>query len=200
MSKLLAALTSAFLLSALAIRGPWNTQGLAAAPAERFTGTAISAARAGLRPVGITFEMVVERWSTDAERDRLVETLKSKGPTGLLTVMREMPGIGYISSPTSKGVPLRFAHARPAEGGGRHIIMATERPMNDEPPPRSRFRRGEDYPFSIVDITVDSSGNGEGKLAYAAHLALNPKTGAFEIGNYAADPIHLTSVKSERAK
>lgn len=199
MSKFISALTSAFLLSAMATRGPWHIQGHAAAPVERFTATAVTSAKPGTRPFPVSIEILIDRWSTDAERDRVVNTLKSKGPSGLLTLIREMPSVGNMSSATSKGAPLRFAYARPAANGGREIIMVTERPMSDEQP-RSRFRRGDDYPFTIADIQIDSSGSGEGKLAYAAHLALNSKTGKFEIGNYAADPVHLTTVKSERAK
>jgi hypothetical protein len=193
-------IASAFLIAAIAALGPWHAPArAAAAPVERFTATAVTSAKSGTRPHPVAIEILIERWSTDAERDRLIETLKSKGPSGLLTLIREMPGIGFMSSATSKGTPLHFAHARPAEDGGRHIIMASERPSS-ESEPRSRFRRGDDYPFTIVDFHVDSSGSGEGKVAYAAHLALNEKTGALEIGKYAAEPVYLTSVKSERAK
>jgi hypothetical protein len=166
---------------------------------ERLTATAVTAPKAGLKPTAVTIEIVIDRWSTQAERDRLIETLKTKGSNGLLSLMRGLPGIGFISTPTSRGSSLRFAESRQTSDGGRRILVATERPTNQDEP-RMRFRRTADYPFSLADIRIDSRGNGDGKLAYAAELTHNTKTGALEIGNYAAEPVHLTGVRSVLAQ
>jgi hypothetical protein len=168
----------------------------AAGAVERFTATAVTVPKAGLRPVSVAIEIVIDRWSTDAERDRLIEALgKKDSNAAALDVIRSLPSIGQISSPTSKGTSLRFAHARPTSEGGRQIILATERPV-DVGEQRSLFRRTPDHPFSLVDIRIDKNGAGDGKLAYAAQLTHNRKTGAIEIENYATEPVHLTGVRS----
>jgi hypothetical protein len=172
---------------------------LAAGAVERFTATAVTAAKAGVRPVPVTIEITIERWSTDAERDRLIETLKIKGSNRLLALMRSLPSIGHISTSTSTGSSLRFAYAKPTDDGGRQIIIATERPMSLSEQ-QTRLRRTADHPFSLVDIRIDSSGKGEGKLAYAADLIYNRKTGAIEIENYATEPVSLTGVRSVGAQ
>src|SRR5688572_12640396 len=45
----------------------------------------------------------VTRWSTDAERDRLVDTLLKKGPDALLEVLRDNRSTGTIRTPDSLG-------------------------------------------------------------------------------------------------
>lgn len=50
-----------------------------AAARERFVATAMSIATPGPTGAGMV-EMVVERWSTDAERDQLTKALLEKGP------------------------------------------------------------------------------------------------------------------------
>jgi hypothetical protein len=194
MSRFLIGIASVFLLAGT-VR-PLSTPSRAAA-VERLTATAVTAPKAGVRPIPVTIEIVIDRWSTDAERDRLIETLKTKGPNALLSLMRGLPGVGHISTPTSRGSSLRFAESRQIAAGGRRILVATERPVSPDEP-RARLRRTDDYPFSLADIRIDSSGAGEGKLAYAAQLAHNGKTGALEIGNYSTEPVHLTGVRSVR--
>jgi hypothetical protein len=194
----LLAIASVFLLAGTA--RPSSALGRAAADAvERLTATAVTMPKAGLKPTAVTLEIVIDRWSTGAERDRLIETLKTKGPNALLSLIRGLPSIGHISTPTSKGSSLRFAESREIPGGGRRILVATERPMSPDQQ-RPRWRRTDEYPFSLVDIRIDSSGAGDGRLAYAAQLAHNTKTGGLEIGTYATEPVHLTGVRSVHAR
>jgi hypothetical protein len=177
----------------------WHAQeGAIAKAVERLTATAAFAPKPGLRPASVTLEIVIERWSTGAERDRLLETLKGKRPSALLDLLRSLPGIGHISTATSTGSSLRFAQSTQTEDGGRRIFLASERPMSvGNQPPRGR-RAAAEYPFSAVDIRIDRDGNGDGTLAYASKLAHNPKTGAIEIDNYADEPVHLSGVRSVR--
>src|SRR6185369_15855210 len=60
--------------------------------AERFTAMAVNMERGGAG----TIDLVVNRWSTEAERKRLMSTLLEKGPDKLLDVLQSMPRVGYI--------------------------------------------------------------------------------------------------------
>jgi hypothetical protein len=166
---------------------------------ERFTATAVTVAKAGLRPTSITLEIVIDRWSTNAERDRLITTLKNESSEGLLRLIRGLPSVGHLSTATSSGTSLRFAESRPTANGGRQIFIVTERPMSVDSR-QMRTRRASDFPFSLVDLRIDSSGSGDGTLAYAAKLVHNRNTGAIEIGNYVSEPIRLTGVRSVSAQ
>src|SRR5579872_5275834 len=43
-----------------------------------------------------SIEIVVNRWSTDAQRDRLIDTLRDDGAERLLTVLQDLPRMGYF--------------------------------------------------------------------------------------------------------
>src|SRR5689334_25238209 len=52
---------------------------------------------AGVVDIGIT------RWSTEAERDALLNTLKEKGSTALLNELTKQPESGFIKMPNTLG-------------------------------------------------------------------------------------------------
>jgi hypothetical protein len=86
----------------------------AAAPVETFTATTANVSGVGRPGLG-TVDIVIERWSTDGERDRLVSVLKDKGPDALLSALQKMPRVGHIRTPTSMGgtcISLAVSRAR----------------------------------------------------------------------------------------
>ena len=140
-----------------------------------------------------TVDITINRWTTDAEADKLVGVVKEKGAEGLLDALRKMDEIGHIQSAGSLGYPLRFAREMPIEGGGRRIVIGTDRRMSflelrDQP-------RTVDYPFMIVDIRLKADGKGEGKLMPLAKITTD-RDHLVEIENYASEPVRLTSVES----
>jgi hypothetical protein len=160
---------------------------------ERFTASAVTTSPIG-QAITTTIEISIDRWSTDAERDRLVTTLKQRGPDALLEQLRALPQVGYISTPQSKGWALHFARSTPLDEGRRQVTIATDRPLApDERPARGRT---VDYPFSLLDIRFDAQGIGTGKIAYASNLAYNTRTGTIEIEKYGQQPVRLSNVRS----
>lgn len=190
-ARLLAALTVA---AGAAVA--WSGAALAAKPVEELRAFAVNmsnTSRVGGRNSG-TVDITINRWTTDAERDRLVDAVKEKGADGLLDALRKMDEIGHIQSAGSLGYPLRFARETPLEGGGRRIIIGTDRRMSflelrDQP-------RTVDYPFMIMDIRLKADGKGEGKLMPLAKITTD-RDHIVEIENYASEPVRLTSVESK---
>ncbi len=68
--------------------------------AERFTAVAINMGNFGAAQAG-PVEIVITRWSTDVERDRLTAVLMDKGPEALLGALRDTRRVGYFRTPTS---------------------------------------------------------------------------------------------------
>ena len=92
----------AVLLMLLAVVGYAQTN----AQPERFTANAVSLSPeygTGQRIVEIT----VDRWSPNAERERLVTTLQEKGPNELLKQLQKNKPVGRIRTPASRGYDLR---------------------------------------------------------------------------------------------
>jgi hypothetical protein len=141
-----------------------------------------------------TIDIVVERWSTDEEREKLRGVLIEKGGEKLLDALQKVrPRAGYIRTSTSLGWDLSFAREMPVEGGGRRIVLATDRPMSfvearNQP-------RSADYEFLLIDIRLGKDGKGTGKLAGAAKVEYDKGSNTLQIENYGIEPVRLTQVE-----
>lgn len=144
------------------------------------------------RPVATVVDITVERWSTEAERRRLVEALK-QDEDALLDRLRGLPRVGFIRTPSALGWDLHYAHVRPADEGGQHVVIATDRPISIwEAVHRPR---SIDYPFTFIELRLDREGRGEGKLSLATRVISSSDGGSVQLENYAAQPVQLNEVK-----
>ena len=161
-------------------------------PAERLTAFAVDlGGRVGSARSG-TVDLVIDRWSTDAERDRLFAALREGGSDALLKELQDIDEIGHIQSPGHLGYPLRFAREIRLPDGGRRLILATDRPIGFL---EARAQaRTLDYPFAIVDIRLGPDGEGQGKLLPLAKVEAHSKH-LVEIENYDIEPVRLMQVR-----
>ena len=141
-------------------------------------------------------EFVIERYSTDAERDTLMKTLQESGPDKLLSTLQRLPRIGYLRTPNSLGYDLKFAHKVPGEDGGEKITMMTDRYITFW---EARNRpRTIDYPFTLVEVRINPEGKGEGKLSLATRITYDKKNNTVVLEDYKSQPTLLNEVKRER--
>jgi hypothetical protein len=150
-------------------------------------------------------EIVVDRWSTEAEREALIKTFVEKGPEKLLSALQKNKKVGYIRYPSSMakywgmsalGYDLRFARQVPGEDGGRRIILATDRYIGyAEAVNRPRTI---DYPFTLIEIRLNKENEGEGKMSIATKIKLNEKEKVVELENYSSEPVRLQNLKAEK--
>jgi hypothetical protein len=166
----------------------------ASVAADRYTAFAVNMGSPGRAAAG-QVEFVVERWSTDAERDRLLQTLFDKGPDKLLSTLQDMPRVGYLRTPNSIGYDIHFARKRPGEDGGEVITLATDRYINFWE--AANRPRTIDYPFTVVEIRIDKNGEGEGKMSLATKITGNKEGKMITLENYQSQPVLLTKVKRE---
>ena len=133
----------------------------------------------------------VERWSSQAEQERLSAALQ-KGQDEMLEVLRDMRPVGTIRTPDSLGYDLRYASQEPADEGARRIVLATDRPISfwearNQP-------RTVDYPFTFVQMEIDRKGEGKGTLSYFTKVMARGNTIILE--NFATAPIMLTKIEA----
>lgn len=163
-------------------------------PPERFRAFAVSLGGPGTAAGSAVVDLIVERWSSDAEHKRLIEALAERGPQALLDALQDMKPVGRIRTPDTLGYELRYARQHPAEDGGRNIVLATNRPISYwEAVNRPRTI---DYPFTVIQIHMPQSGPGEGKLSIATRIT--ESGGIITLENYAAQPVMLNQVESVR--
>lgn len=159
-------------------------------PVARFTAFAVNLGGPGPAAAGVV-DISVNRWSTDGERDRLIQILQSKGPERLLDVLSDMRSVGRIRTPDSIGYDLRFAHRQPGEDGGEQITIITDRYVSYW---EAYYRpRTIDYPFTVIDLQLNRDGEGEGKMSLATRITAKGNRVVLE--NYSAQPVLLNKVR-----
>jgi hypothetical protein len=75
---------------------------------ERFTAFAVSMTN-GAAGRNSNLELVIDRWSTPADRDDLAAALDEQGPEGLLKRLQGRPRIGYVRAAGRLGNDIPFA-------------------------------------------------------------------------------------------
>ena len=159
---------------------------------ERFSASAINMNRGAAGNV----EIVVNRWSTDAQRDTLMQTLMSKGAEKLLDKLQDMPRMGYIRTPDSIGWDLHFARRTPLPEGGERVVLVTNRRIGFWE--ATHQPRSIDYPFTVIELRLNKDGEGEGKMSIATKIIADRENNIITLENYATSPVMLTNVTRER--
>lgn len=139
-------------------------------------------------------DLIIERWSTDLEREQLQGVLAEKGGAALLTALRQIrPRVGYVRSSRLPTWEVQFAQSSSLPDGGRRIVLATDRPLTATE--RSKQNRTDEYEFLLVEIRLDKQGKGEGRTADGNKVRFNKDTRSLEIDQYSAEPVKLINVE-----
>src|SRR5262245_58386022 len=177
----LAALASVSLAAQPNVSGP-----------QKFTAFAVDVSnmtpRARTTPVDIT----INRWSSDADRDRLLDILRTQGQDAMLSAVQKLPVVGYFTTPGSLRYDLHFARQRDEAEGGRTIFLLTDRYVGSWE--ASRRPRTMDYPFTFIKLEVDKDGLGKGDATIYTKITATP-SGTIELENYTNRPVMLNEVE-----
>jgi hypothetical protein len=141
-------------------------------------------------------EIKIERWSLEPERQELLDTLLNRGADQLLTALQETPRVGYIRTPDSTAWDLRYARETVQPDGSRRIVLGTDRRLTFWE--LSRNARTVDYPFTVLEIRLDKSGQGEGRMSIATKVIASEDKQHIELENYSAQPVLLKNVQVEK--
>jgi hypothetical protein len=163
---------------------------------ERFTAVAVNMGTPG-RTWADRVEIVVSRWSTMAERDRLLATLFEKGPDKLLDALTDLPRVGYFRTPNSIGYDLHYAQRTPLPDGGERIVLATNRYITFWE--AANRPRSIDYPFTVIELHINADGMGEGKMSLATKIIGDKENKLIVLENYATQPVLLNDVRREKS-
>jgi hypothetical protein len=161
---------------------------------EGFTAAAVNTSNGGTG----TVELVIERWSTEAERDRLLMALADQGQDKLLGTLQKMPRVGYIRMDAGLGYDLHYAYRTPGEDGGDRVVLATDRPIGFWE--AANRPRSIDYPFTVIELRTNGDGDGEGKLSLATRVTADRSGRNVTLENYDTQPVLLQGVRRQRAK
>jgi len=172
---------------------------------EHYSALAYLPSGAGPRMVGagatMNIDIVIQRYSTDAEAQELAQILLSSGSDAVLKALQKKKSIGKVSLVGRVGFfDLKLIRSRPVEGG-RFIIAVSDRPIGFLEAYNSG--RSMDYTFGILQLQLkrkeEDKGEkvkeeGEGSLIYAAKVKVIDKS-KIEIENFGISPAELKGVR-----
>jgi hypothetical protein len=161
----------------------------------RMTAFAVNLSGVGrTRPT--TLDIVIERWSTDDEKQKLLDTLVEKGESKLLDMVQSIkPRAGFIRTTQSLGWDIQIARYGELPSGGYRILFVTDRPMGFYE--LRNNTRSRDYEFMVCEIRLNKEGKGEGKLAAGTKITYDKEKKQVTLENYGIEPVRLTSVTAD---
>ena len=145
---------------------------------------------------GAAVEIAITRWSTDEERQRLLDVLKESGQQAMIADLQKMPQVGYIKTANSMGAGLFYARSTELPDGSRQVVIGTDRTigLSANAPTLSQ------YDATVIELHFPKGkAKGEGKIVLAAKASVG-KDGKVQISNYSGYPVWLRDVTASMPK
>ena len=145
---------------------------------------------------GTNVTIGIYRWSSDAERIALTDVLRTEGNAQMVADLSQLPQVGYIYTQGTLAYALYYAYETPLPGGGKKIVMATNRPLSfgGAVSPGAQQK----YDLGILEMHFDKDGKAEGKIIVQGMASIDKKTGKVEVNNYGGQPTRLLQIKEEK--
>jgi hypothetical protein len=162
---------------------------MAQATGETFTATATVKSPTASASTAVTIR--VDKFVSDADRDRIMATIKAGDGAATRAALAAMPDIGFIEM-AKRRTPVKYAYARPT-GAGRLITVVTAQPILflGGAAPDAKPKAGFDLALAL--LILDGNNAGDGELAPAAKVKMN-ETGAIVTDEYGSEVIRLTGI------
>jgi hypothetical protein len=115
----------------------------------------------------------------------------------LAAALKKEPTVGIFWTSEIVGYSIKYAHRLPQADGGERIILATDRRVgawsNLWKLPESA--KATDYAFSLIELRVNSKGEGEGKISMTGTVVVDSNAKAIALAGYDPLPVMLKGVK-----
>lgn len=160
--------------------------------AEKFTGILAAGPLApNPRPVDIR----VDRWGTQASRERLASVFQSGGAPALLDAIKKEGAAGYLLLPNHERLIAGYVEQEARPDGGRRILMLCVRYPGDWE--TTRDQGWTDHLFRIVALTLNAKDRGEGILFHTAKVSFGA-AGPELVHELSGQPTRILSVQTTR--
>lgn len=137
------------------------------------------------------FELVIDHWSTDAERDRLHEAAAT--PDRLFTRLRESWSAGRVTWPGNLSYTVRYARRVMRPDGSETVVVATDAPIWQWWSEKGSMAAAKGR-FAVIELHVDPSGHGEGRLSVSGQVAGDAQLGV-TLADFADQPAAVRQVR-----
>ena len=119
--------------------------------------------------------------------------------SSLAAAIKRASTVGILWTSENVGYSIKYAYRLPQPDGGERIILATDRRVgmwSNLWTPATGVTLS-DYTFSIIELHINSKGEGEGRGVLTGKVAVDSTTKSIALDNYAALPVILKGFKRQ---
>jgi hypothetical protein len=161
--------------------------------AERFTFARPPAPESTVDPKD-RMSVDIDRWSTEADRERLRATVAESGEEKLLDAFRGVSRVGTLRWPGGLEYAVLYARSNSRPDGGTDVVLVVDRPL-------WRWWESKDaatmYGYTVVQLRLDKDGKGEGRLSLDVPVTRDDTFGV-TLADYSKAPVVLVDVRREK--
>jgi len=119
--------------------------------------------------------------------------------SSLAAAIQRAPTAGILWTSENVGYSIKYAYRLPQPDGGERIILATDRRVGKWSNlwmPAAAVTPS-DYTFSIIELRINSKGEGEGRGVVTGKVAIDTAAKTIALDSYATLPVILKAVKRQ---
>ena len=162
-----------------------QTSGNAGAPETFSAGLQVETASG---PISATVQVRIKRYTPEFNRKMLEDALEHGGYASFVNALRKVPDVGTVAAGDGQ-FTIRLARERKTDKG-RTIVVVTDKPVFFVGGARPDAKPHAGYETALIQLEVESAGNGTGIMAAAARVKPGGEAGV-RIDNYAEEPLAL---------
>jgi hypothetical protein len=159
---------------------------------ERFTAFAINMTNRN-PGTNARLEIVVDRWSTEADREALAVVYDENGTPGLYKALHDAPRQGFVRVSNRLGYDLSFARQVSHWDGSRRVSIVMARRLTVSEGVGSSPTG--DYPLTVIELQLKADGTGEGTMSVGVQVRIHKHDDFMEVDKYGAGTVLLKDVK-----
>jgi hypothetical protein len=170
---------------------------------ERFRAFAVSMGTAA--GANTVFTIAITRWSTEAEREALLTTLREQGHEKFTDLLRSKEEVGWARgqgrAAAANPMPstrIHYSRVETQPDGTRNIVLVTNRPLGMREV--ARQSRSVDYDVALMTLTMPPGDDptGTGQLYVGLKVRWNADTNRIDAEQMSSEPVRLTNVQQTR--
>ena len=153
------------------------------------------------RQASSMLEIRIREWTTEEERQQVLTEIQEASAQGGRTrnravarALRGASSVGSMNLRAQTGWPIRYSRRTQTADGKQRILLATDRAVSFA----EAFNTGSaagDFDVTMIELTLDAEGSGEGVLSVGTEVRWNDQTGKLEVTNFSSQPIKLGNVR-----
>jgi len=140
----------------------------------------------------VNVNIYIEEFSTQDDRNTLIEAFKRRGQDGLVDALQDMKTKGRVRFASGGvGNDVKYIIELPSENGQRKLRLITDRWLLFTELYNST--RSADYSVGAIELNLTADGKGTGTVLPACKLTVNKKKQQVEIETY-QNPWNLSNL------